>query len=171
MLCCSRMTAALTQHCASLLLGALPLSSRTSNADVGNLERSGIQHGSSFRPSAGCSHAKQQSTLLYLTSSQRTSFSQRLYGGAQFFQHYVHWVHMVQYYQLSASPRAPHRLFATRAIRRCFTWYLGALTLFPGHREAVGVGVQSTRLRRQCFAHSPRWMFSTTVWRCGRPAC
>ena len=85
MLCCSRMTAALTQHCASLLLGALPLSSRTSNADAGNLERSGIQHGSSFRPSAGCSHAKQQSTLLYLTSSQRTSFSQRLYGGAQSF--------------------------------------------------------------------------------------
>ena len=85
MLCCSRMTAALTLHCASLLLGALPLSSRISNADVGNLERFGIQLGSSFRPSAGFLHARRQSTLLYLISSQRTSFSQRLYGGAQFF--------------------------------------------------------------------------------------
>ena len=139
-LCCLNTSPARTQLCELLLLGASRSSSSTKHADAGSPALCGNLLGSSGRPSAGCLHSRQHPDSCISSSSQSTSFSLRLYGGAQFSQSYVHWVHMVQFYQQSVSPRAPHNHFATRAIRRCSIWYLGALTLFPGHREAVGVG-------------------------------
>ena len=162
MLCCLNTSPARTQLCELLLLGASRSSSSTKHADAGSPALCGNLLGSSGRPSAGCLRSRQQSDSCTSSSSQSTSFSLRLYGGAQFSQSYVHWVHMVQFYQQSVSPRAPHSHFATRATRRCSIWYLGALTLFPGHRETVGVGVHFTRLRPQCFADS---LFSEFFYR------